>query len=143
MTGKELLERCHNGECLCDACERRFICWTSKRVFSDPTHQALYEAHIAEGMSHEDALAEVKAIERAILEAAIREERDKKKPWYDEWKDSWKPSPYKPQPPKFPPYDRWVRWQSDMLKTLPLDDARKELKDLRQYFRSCISGKST
>lgn len=63
-----------DNECICDGCEKRFVCWTTKRVFSDPTHQALYESYIAEKYSHEDAVKEVEGvIQRAIMKAAIRE----------------------------------------------------------------------
>ncbi len=74
MKDDELLKKCHDGECICDGCERRFVCWTTKRVFSNPTHQTLYEAYVAEGFSHEDAVREVEGvIQRAIVEAATRE----------------------------------------------------------------------
>lgn len=81
MTENELLERYYRGDCLCDICKRRFMCWTSKRIFSDPVYQALYEVHIAEGLSHEKSLAAVKEIlKRAVLEATIREEiRERRK----------------------------------------------------------------
>ena len=154
MEDKELLKRCHEGDCICDGCERRFVCWTTKRVFSEPTHQALYEAYVAEGHSHEDAIKEVEiVIQRAIMEAAMREaakrspkpEFDKIKKW-DEWKDgSWKDVPH------FPHYDKWVKWQTspdlnravyDITK-LPVDEAKEEVEGLTKYFRSVISGKST
>ncbi len=48
-----------SSTCICDGCERRFLCWTNKKVFSDPLHQTLYETYVAEGYSHTDAIQEV------------------------------------------------------------------------------------
>ena len=149
MEDKDILERCHKGECICDGCERRFICWTTKRVFSDPTHQALYEAYIAEGLPHEEALKEVEEVlQRAIMEAAIREAaKHPKKPDFDKVDNKWKKDEWR-DVPKFPDYGKWIRHQNDPnriydIMKLPVDDAKKEIKDLTKYFRSMISGKST
>lgn len=143
MKDEELIERCHEGECICDGCERRFMCWTTKRIFSDPTHQALYEAYIAEGFDHEAARTEVKDfIKRAILDAEIRERAkehplpipDVPIPDVGEWhkrRAEW-------EPPQFPDY---VEWAKGDIGRLPIEDARKEMRDLGKYFRSIISGK--
>ena len=77
MEDKEILKRCHEGECICD----------------------------------------------------------------DSWKDV----------PRFPHYDKWVKWQTtpdfnravyDITK-LPVEEAKEEVEGLTKYFRSMISGKST
>lgn len=47
-------------KCLCNTCNNRFKCWTTKRVYSNPEYQALYEAFIAVGSSHEEAVRNVK-----------------------------------------------------------------------------------
>ncbi|MFA7101264.1 MAG: hypothetical protein WC196_05990 [Bacilli bacterium] len=144
MEDKELIKKCKDGECICDGCQRRFICWTTKRVFSDPTHQALYEAYVAEGLPHDEAVQEVReTLERAIAQAAMRqiaEERewnekspiyDKKKKWYNEWYDNTYPQ---------------VKWNDDpnraLFKSIGLDEAEKGIKDLQKYFRNMIRGDS-
>lgn len=151
MKDKEILKRCHDGECICDGCERRFVCWTTKRIFSNPIHQALYEAYIAEGLCPDEAREQVKhTIERAIIEAETREANRFPKPDigtpkpyepYKEWnewtKDEWKDDEWKDHRiiPDLPHFNKWITG-------LPADDAKKEMKDLTQYFRSMISGKS-
>lgn len=131
MDDKELLTSCHKGECICDGCERRFVCWTTKRVFSDPIHQALYEAHIAEGLSHEDALKETRAFLEDAVTVEVKEFKEpiKWEKWddYNEWKS-----------PNFP-----SMWQSNKTCDLPVKEAKKEIEDLTKYYRSMISGKST
>ena len=146
MDDKELIKKKDCGECICDGCERRFVCWTTKRVFSEPTHQALYEAYIAEGLPHDEAIKEVgETLEHAVLQAELRklnndkkvpDWNDKKKGWYDEWHDNL-------IPPK-------VKWDSDIdQRAIPdwkgseIEFAKKDMKDLQKYFRSMISGKST
>jgi len=143
MEDKELIKKCKDGECICDGCQRRFICWTTKRVFSDPTHQALYEAYVAEGLPHDEAVQEVReTLERAIAQAAMRqiaEEREwnekrpdiyeKKRHWYDEWHDNTYPK---------------IRWDDRpdraLFKSVGLDEAERGIKDLQKYFRNMIRG---
>ena len=155
MNDKELIKKKDCGECICDGCERRFVCWTTKRVFSDLTHQALYEAYVAEGLSHEDAVKEVEGvIQRAIVEAATREavknaplpDYGKIKKW-GEWHDNRLDEKWK-DVPRFPQYDKWVKWQTSPravydIARLPVKEASEEIRNLQQYFRSIISGKST
>ena len=79
MENDELIKKKECGECICDGCERRFICWTTERIFSDPAHQALYETCIAEGFPSEEAIERVQefikiAIARAEQEAERQEE---------------------------------------------------------------------
>jgi len=143
MEDKELIKKCKDGECICDGCQRRFVCWTTKRVFSDPTHQALYEAYIAEGLPHDEAIQEVReTLERAIAQAAMRqiaEEREwkEKNPIYDkkQWSKEWYDNTY-PQ----------VKWNDDpnraLFKSLGLDEAEKGIKDLQRYFRNMIRGEN-
>jgi hypothetical protein len=143
MEDKELIKKCKDGECICDGCQRRFVCWTTKRVFSDPTHQALYEAYIAEGLPHDEAIQEVReTLERAIAQAAMRqiaEEREwkEKNPIYDkkQWSKEWYDNTY-PQ----------VKWNDDpnraLFKSIGLDEAEKGIKDLQRYFRNMIRGEN-
>ncbi len=43
---------------------KRFLCWSTERVFSDPRYQALFEAELALGKSKEEA---VKAVREQIF----------------------------------------------------------------------------
>ncbi len=142
MKDNEILEKCHKGECICDGCERRFVCWTTKRVFSDPTQQALYEAYVAEGLPHKEAIQEVKEIlERAIMQAAIREQMEKHQ-WdlerdvYKKHRD-WQDEYYDKSIPKI------IKWDSNTpeWKQVGLDEAQKGMKDLQKYFQDIIKGK--
>ena len=45
--------------CLCDECPRRFVCFTQRKVFSDPYFQAMYESYLAQGLSKEEAAKNV------------------------------------------------------------------------------------
>jgi hypothetical protein len=141
VNDKELIQKCKDGECICDSCQRRFVCWTTKRVFSDPTHQALYEAYVAEGLPHDEAVQEVReTLERAVMQAAMKqiaEEREwKEKPIYDKkhWYTDW--------------YDKYpqVKWDDRpdraLFKSVGLDEAEKGIKDLQKYFRSMIRGEN-
>lgn len=137
MKDKELLERCHDGECVCDGCERRFICWTTKRVFSDPVQQALYEAHIAEGLPHDEALHEVReVIERAVSRAAMEEEMRKRSDRPVTYPSDWKTSE---RFPKFPEYEKWTDGRSDYMRTMELEGAKKMMESLARHFRSDIA----
>ena len=46
-------------ECLCDKCPDRFVCFTQRKVFSDPYFQAMYESYLAQGLSKEEAAKNV------------------------------------------------------------------------------------
>jgi hypothetical protein len=140
MNDKELIKKCKDGECICDSCQRRFVCWTTKRVFSDPTHQALYEAYVAEGLPHDEAVREVReTLERAIMQAAMRqiaEEREWKEPIYDK-KKQWYKELYDGKYPQ-------VKWDDkpSLFKSMGLDEAEKGIEDLQKYFRSMIRGEN-
>ncbi len=136
MEDKELLNHCHAGECICDGCERRFVCWTTKRVFSEPIHQTLYEAYVAEGHSHEDAVKEVEEmIKRAVLEAALRQNKYDK--YVPDVKNDWDRGGWNDFP--YPKFHKWDCQYGDLAK-LPAEEARERIKDMTQYFRSKISG---
>jgi len=126
MEDKELLGKCHDGECICDGCKKRFECWTTTKVFSDPARQAFYEAHLAEGFSHKEASQAVKeVVQLAIKDAAIRDAmihgtpahiRDNVKP-YDEYKQ-WN-----------------TQWKCDLDDfSTEMKDFTKEIKDLSKLF---------
>lgn len=143
MNDNELLDKAHKGECVCDGCKRRFVCFTQKRVFSDPTHQALYETHLEQGLSHEDAVKEVQkfletSIQHALLQAA-REEAAKHPinvPYiddYDDWKKKkdkpWDDSPFKPLP-----------WKKNDWYCKSFEQVEEDIKDVREYFRNMMYG---
>lgn len=48
------------SKCICDACPRRFVCFTQKKVFSDPAYQAMYEALIEEEVESKKAATTVR-----------------------------------------------------------------------------------
>jgi len=144
MNDKELCEKAHKGDCVCDGCKRRFVCFTQKRVFSDPTYQALYETHLEQGLSHEDAVKEVQhfleaSIQQAMIQAA-REEAAKRTvnvPYiddYDKWKKDnpfqpWKDVPDKPLP-----------WKKNDWYCKSYEEAEDGIKEVRKYFKDMIYG---
>jgi len=78
------------GTCICETCPRRFVCFTQKKVFSDPAYQAMYEAFCEEGL---DPIEAVKAVREFIenqkrAEAWKNEPQSTLSPWkddYNEW----------------------------------------------------------
>lgn len=124
----ELLEKCEKGDCICDNCKRRFICFTQKRVFSDPTYQALYEVYMDQGMPHEDAVKAVKD----YLESLIKREKappndwDRQQRWVKEWDT----------PQKTP------KWSHNKFYYQDLEKAIAEMEKLKVYFKDVVHGKS-
>ena len=80
------------NECICDQCPKRFVCFTQRKVFSDPAYQAMYEAFIEEGLEHKAAVG---AVRRFIESQKIEEKQEKydakdwkRDKWYDKkWED--------------------------------------------------------
>jgi len=82
------------NKCICDECPRRFVCFTQKKVFSEPDYQAMYEAYVEEGLEHEEAVKEVRElIERQRIQPKV----DDYKPWHDDWKEEYDTWKYKEQ----------------------------------------------
>ena len=42
------MKKLKGKECLCEQCEKRFVCFTADKVFSDREFQALYESYVKE-----------------------------------------------------------------------------------------------
>jgi hypothetical protein len=78
------VERINNSECLCDKCPKRFLCYTTERIFSDARYQAIYEAEIALGKTKEQAVKTVMDMIEAYKIPIVSEEQ---KWWGNEWLD--------------------------------------------------------
>lgn len=78
-------------KCICDECPRRFECFTQKKVFSEPDYQAMYEAYLAEGLEHLEAVQAVREhIERKRNDNDLDKfTKQKKYKDYTEWKEDW------------------------------------------------------
>ena len=103
-------------KCICEECPRRFICFTNKKVFSDPRYQALYEAYCEEGMSHEDAVKEVKE----TIERSLRP-KPPISPWKKPDKDEWHLDDY-----------QWNEWYSTHAET------EKKMRELRDDLQKIL-----
>lgn len=115
-------------KCLCDQCPRRFICFTQKRVFSDPAYQAMYEAFCEEGLEHKQA---VKAVKQFIE----NEERKKRlPPWQPIVNEDW----YKPrQKPGW--YKKAFKWED--VSTMDLNEAKQILGEIKNWTKTEIRWK--
>ncbi len=77
--------------CFCDKCPLRFKCFTQKRVYTDPSYQALYETYIAEGESHDKALQHIKAlIEDVLVKEALQNAKPTVQPVDKKWIDEYR-----------------------------------------------------
>ena len=118
-------------KCICDQCPRRFVCFTQKKVFSDPAYQAMYEAHVDEGRTHEEAVAAVREFIEAQKELEVNPPPRPRKPHeFDDWrigpiirKEHSKPD------------SGWYS-SSEQLKTMPVEDAKKELDKVKRWERT-------
>jgi len=138
MDEKELNQKIKDGRCICDACARRFICWTQKRAFSEPAYQSLYEVHIQEGKSHEEAIAQVRSFVEHECSTAIQiAERGKRA----EVKDCWVKE--RKLHPSYSKQDRWVydKLSSVRDSTRSVDEFKKEITDLKKKMRKAFYGK--
>jgi hypothetical protein len=103
-------------------------------VFSEPSYQTLYEVHVQQGKSHEEALELVKSFIETEIATAIRMvEREKNKGDVD-FGQPWKP--YAPN--KFP-YQKWEL--PDKQYWCQKEDSIEEINMLKKKLYEALYGK--
>lgn len=126
-----------DAECICDQCPRRFICFTQKKVFSDPAYQAMFEAFVEEGIPHEEA---VKAVREFIENQKVRENRPLPPPQPDPYDgnkyrwDKWE-VPKKEKWGVFPKYTPFKTVYKDLDK-MEVGDAKEAVKEIKNDVRT-------
>lgn len=115
-------------KCICDQCPRRFVCFTQKKVFSDPAYQAMYEAFIEEGLEHKQAVAQVRKFIETSKETQAWRKRDQIEDWRKE--GDW----YK----KTPDYEKvkWETYKDNTIGQMPVDNAKKAINDIKKFTRT-------